>query len=31
MGKIKDLIQDFMYDIISSFGINVDQIYLEWG
>lgn len=29
--EIKDLIQDFMYDIISSFGINVDQIYLEWG
>jgi hypothetical protein len=29
--EIKDLIQDFMFDIISSFGINVDQIYLEWG
>jgi hypothetical protein len=29
--EIKDLIQDFMYEIISSFGIYVNQIYLEWG
>ena len=29
--EIKDLIQDFMFEIIGSFGVNVDQIYLEWG
>ena len=29
--EIKDLIQDFMFEIIDSFGVNVDQIYLEWG
>jgi len=29
--EIKDLIEDFMYKIINSFGIEVDHIYLEWG
>ena len=29
--EIKDMIQDFINNIVSSFGIYVNQIYLEWG
>ena len=29
--EIKDMVQDFINNIVSSFGIYVNQIYLEWG
>jgi hypothetical protein len=29
--EIKDMIQDFIGSVVSSFGIYLDQIYLEWG
>ena len=29
--EIKDMVQDFINSIVSSFGVYVNQIYLEWG
>jgi hypothetical protein len=29
--EIKDMIQDFIWHIVDSLGVNVDQVYLEWG
>jgi hypothetical protein len=29
--EIKDMVQDFIGSVVSSFGVYLDQIYLEWG